>query len=602
MPTSPKARRRPAHRAPALAYRPPARGGNEAAARLEVDAQGPALPDAAKREPAAAASPWVRLDNVSAPLSAGLEPQEHLRTTVATKLGLRPEQVSELRVVRRALDARRGRVGRSFVVDVRLAGELGARAVRRGRAQPAPVTVARRLVLPRIPDGPPPVVVGAGPAGLFAALTLAEAGWPAVLLERGRAVDERTKAVSKLYARGELDQESNVCFGEGGAGTYSDGKLYTRVGDARVQAVMRKLVALGADPDILVHNRPHLGTDKLVGLLRRIRARLLELGSDVRFGAQLTGMRLHDGAVAGLSLQNGARLDARGVVLATGHSARDVYTMLQKLGLPLQVRPFAVGVRVEHPQGLIDRARYGLPLAEGGELPAADYRLTYQDRGAAQPRAAFSFCMCPGGVVVTTPTEEGALCINGMSHAARSGRYANSAIVATVGPEDFAREGFVGTFAGVQFQDQIERAAFVAGGGKFTAPASRLADFVAGRVSTDLPKTSYRRGIVPADVAGLFPAQVAATLRRAIARFDAQIPGFAGEEAVCIGVETRTAAPVRLPRNAEGEAEGARGLFPAGEGLGYGGGIVSAAVDGMRAAEALLLRHGASWQATQEAA
>ena len=527
-----------------------------------------------------------------------MAPLEALLQAVARKLHLRAADLGELRIVRRALDARHGRVERSFSVDVQLPADAAPvrRAAASGKLRPTPQATVRTLVLPQRPDGPPPVVVGAGPAGLFAALILADAGLRPVLLERGRPVERRSRDVSALYARGTLDLDSNVCFGEGGAGTYSDGKLYTRVGDDRVDAVMQRLVALGADPDILVHNRPHLGTDKLVGLMQAVRAHLVAAGAQLRFETAFSELDLDGGDVRGVRLRGGERVEARHVVLATGHSAREVWQVLVGHGLALEPRPFAVGFRVEHPQQLINEARYGRVLAEAQILPAADYRLTFQDRDGGNPRAAFSFCMCPGGVVVTTPTEPGALCINGMSHASRKGRFANSAIVAQVNAADFAKAGHVGTFAGVAFQDAVERAAYAMGGGDFVAPASRVDDFLAGRISTDLPGTSYRRGLVPGDLSALYPEAITATLKRALQRFGRTIPGFAGHEATLIGVETRTAAPVRLPRGEDGCAVGARGLYPAGEGLGYGGGIVSAAVDGVRAAQSVLLALGATWR------
>ncbi|MEO1173883.1 MAG: FAD-dependent oxidoreductase, partial [Myxococcota bacterium] len=412
-------------------------------------------------------------------------------------------------------------------------------------------------------------------------------------LERGKPVERRGRDVSKLYSTGTLDEESNVCYGEGGAGTYSDGKLYTRVGDPRVRRVMELLVDSGARSDILFVNRPHIGTDKLVKILKRMRERLVELGGEIRFDSRVEGLRIVDGGITGVTLRGGEVIDTQRVILATGHSAREVWHELERKGLPLECRPFAVGFRIEHPQTLIDLARYGQP-SQKGLLPAADYSLTYNEGDSDARRGVWSFCMCPGGVVVTTPTHAGELCINGMSHASRSGRYANSAMVVSVGPEDYAREGFTGTFAGVNFQLQVEQRAFEAGGGAFVAPAARVSDFVEGRESSSLPDTSYRRGLQPANLSTLYPGSVTATLRRALGRFDRKIRGFVTEEAKLIGVETRTASPIRLPRDERGVAVGCRGLYPAGEGMGYGGGIVSAAVDGMRAAEHLLLELGAT--------
>jgi uncharacterized FAD-dependent dehydrogenase len=531
----------------------------------------------------------VRVHNLELSVQESAAATSALRRVAARRLGLPEGALGDATILRRALDARHRAPRYSYSIEVRLEARLATRLLRQGRVEPSRPVLHRRWRLRTAPDGPAPVVVGAGPAGLFAALTLAEAGWAPILLERGRPVEPRARDVSKLYSQGVLDPESNVCFGEGGAGTFSDGKLYTRVGDARVEHVMGQLVAFGANPSILVDNRPHLGTDRLVALLKAMRARLADLGVVYRFGTALDDFHLAAGSLRALTLVSGERLDAPHAILATGHSARGVWERLHARGLPLESRPFAVGFRVEHPQAMIDAARYG---NDATGLPAADYRLTYNERGDA-PRGVYSFCMCPGGVVVTTPTEPDRLCINGMSHASRRGRFANSALVVSVTPEDFAAAGHRGVFAGAAFQDAAERAAYEAGGGAFVAPACRVSDFAAGRVSTDLGATSYRRGLWPADLSALYPAPVVAALRRALGSFDRKLRGFVTEEATLIGVETRTAAPVRLPRGDDLQAVGAAGLYPAGEGLGYGGGIVSAAVDGVRAAEALLERAGA---------
>jgi uncharacterized FAD-dependent dehydrogenase len=542
---------------------------------------------------------WLRVENIALALEQATHPAAPLRRAVAERLGVQEGDIAGVAIAQRAIDARRQNPKYSYTVDVAVPGKLGDKLLRRGRGKPRPQEPRYRLRLGPKPQGPRPVVVGAGPAGLFAALTLAEAGWPPILLERGRPVETRSRDVSRLYAHGELNQDSNVCFGEGGAGTYSDGKLYTRVGDARIDTIMDQLVAYGASDTILTHNRPHIGTDKLVGILKRIRERLLSLGADIQFDTTVDTIAHRDGALTGFGLTAGGRIDARAAVLATGHSARHIWHRLEEAGVVLEARPFAMGFRIEHPQALINEARYGQRVAAQNLLPAADYRLTHneKDERLGGHRGVFSFCMCPGGVVVTTPTEPDALCINGMSHASRQGKFANSAMVVSVGPEDFAAAGHTGTYAGVDLQEQVERAAYRAGGGQFVAPASRVADFVAGRASSSLPSSSYRRGLAPTTLDGLYPETLTAALRRALGRFDRSIRGFVSAEAVLIGVETRTAAPVRVPRGEDGMAVGLRGVYPAGEGMGYGGGIVSAAVDGVRAAEALLAAHGAHREA-----
>lgn len=532
---------------------------------------------------------FVKISELELALEHAADPELELRAL------LRSYDIAEdvpVTVVKRAIDARQRPPRHVYSIAAELDDAHAARLLRRPEVSRYAPLRYHPLRLRKDPDGPRPVVVGAGPAGLFAAHALALAGARPILIERGQPVEKRSRDVSKLYNSGVLQQDSNVCYGEGGAGTYSDGKLYTRVGDPRVCRVMELLVENGARSDILFVNRPHIGTDKLVKILRTLRRRLIELGAEIHFGTKVEHIEIRDGAVRALRLHGGERIEAPRVLLATGHSAREIWYDLHDSGLPLECRPFAVGFRVEHPQALIDQARYGQPSVKG-LLPAADYSLTYNEGQGEERRGVWSFCMCPGGVVVTTPTHEGELCINGMSHASRSGRFANSALVVGVTPADYAREGFSGTFAGVDYQLAAERRAFEAGGGEFRAPATRVSDFARGRGSSSVPASSYRRGLEAADLGHVYPATVTETLQRALARFERKIQGFTSGEGVLIGAETRTASPIRVPRGDDGQAVGAAGLYPAGEGMGYGGGIVSAAVDGMRAAEHLLLDLGA---------
>ncbi|OGQ90271.1 MAG: hypothetical protein A2289_20245 [Deltaproteobacteria bacterium RIFOXYA12_FULL_58_15] len=533
----------------------------------------------------------VRVRELAVPVDEASEPDEALRKIAASKLGVADSALSPVKIVRRALDARHRALRYVYTVEIELENDIAERLIRAGRAEAVRRVEQYRHVLPSIPDGPQPVVVGAGPAGLFAALTLVKSGWAPLIIERGRSVDERGRDVSNLYARGILDPESNVCFGEGGAGAYSDGKLYTRVNDPRVERVMEELVLMGANPDIRVDHRPHLGTDRLVALLRNMRAHLIERGAIFRFSTAVDKFVIESGKLEALVLRDGERIAVGPVVLSTGHSSREIWSRLLEAGLPLETRPFAVGFRVEHPQTLINRLRYGV-VANKGILPAADYRLTFNEKGGSG-RGVYSFCMCPGGVVVPTPTLQGELCVNGMSHASRAGKFANSALVVTVTPEDYHQAGYDGPLAGVDFQKAIERKAFAAGGGGFVAPAMRFADYFAGKASSDLPQSTYRRGLLPAKLDELYPEDVNTSLRRAIASFDSKMHGFLTDDAVLIGVETRTSSPVRVPRDDTMQATGATGLYPAGEGVGYGGGIVSSAVDGMRAAEAILESAGA---------
>ncbi|MEZ4273514.1 MAG: hypothetical protein R3C68_19385 [Myxococcota bacterium] len=549
-------------------------------------------PKAAKRRPETAMMPEQTLviHDLALPLAECHAAPMHLAKLLQKQFHLSAQETASLTVCRRALDARRRNPQFVYSVSLRLPAKQAQRLIQSGKAQAQAAFTWQQWRLRRPPEAPPPVVVGAGPAGLFAALTLAQAGWPPILLERGKAVEPRAKDVSKLYAHGVLDEESNVCYGEGGAGTFSDGKLYTRVNDVRVRRFLGTLVALGADPHILIDARPHLGTDRLIKLLKDMRQHLQSLGVVLRYQTRVENFDIDSGQLRGLGLGQGESLQTRHCVVATGHSARDVWHALDRHAVAMEPRAFAVGFRVEHPQGLIDRLRYG-DAAGDSNLPAADYRLVYNERPSG--RGVYSFCMCPGGVVVTTPTRDGALCINGMSHAARSGRFANSALVVTVNPEDFSAAGYQGLFAGVDFQEACERRAFEAGGGNFVAPASRVTDVMAGKVSSALGSTSYRRGIEPADLATLYPEPVMAALRHGLRHFENKMRGFLTAEATLIGVETRTASPIRVTRDAQMQAQGASGLYPSGEGMGYGGGIASAAIDGIRVAEALLQQVGA---------
>ncbi len=405
-------------------------------------------------------------------------------------------------------------------------------------------------------------------------------------------MERRHRAVVGLRRRGQLDPETNLCFGEGGAGTYSDGKLYTRKRDPLVRRVYEDLVAFGAPPEVLTDAHPHVGTNRIIRVVEAIRRFLVAHGCEVRFDARVDGL-LRDGrgAVRGVRLAGGDEVAGSSVILATGHSARDTYAWLRAAGVPLAPKAFAVGARVEHPQGLIDRIQYG-PHAGHPALGAAAYSLKAQVGG----RGVYSFCMCPGGFVIPTPTEPGHLNVNGMSSSTRGSRWANSALVVTLEPGDFwlQRPGDLdahGPLAGLALQRALERAAFAAGGGDYHAPAQRLTDFLQGRVG-DLPgRTSFRPGVRPADLTALLPARLAGPLSRAVLRFERKMVGFLTREAVLLGVETTTSSPVRVVRGGHSlSPEGFPGLFPAGEGGGYAGGIVSSAIDGLRVAEAALAR------------
>jgi uncharacterized FAD-dependent dehydrogenase len=498
---------------------------------------------------------------------------EALRARVGRELGVKPADLPVITVERRSLDARRGRVRFQLLVS------LGATRATDDIGGERPREVGQRQV----------IVVGAGPAGLFAAYELARRGIGVTVLDRGKAVQPRRHDLRGLNQLGIVDPDSNYCFGEGGAGTYSDGKLYTRSHKrGNVRDVIEVLALHGAPERILTDARPHIGSNLLPKVVTAIRERLEAVGVEFRFGARVTELLRANGQIAGVRLADGSELDARAVVLATGHSARDVHALLVRAGVALEAKPFALGVRIEHPQPLINGIQYGA-AAGHPRLPSASYRLATD----VDARGVFSFCMCPGGFVVPASTEPEALVVNGMSLVRRDSPYANSGLVVGVELEDYATLGLAGPLAGVELQTRLERSAFHAGGGKLRAPAQRVTDFLARRSSSTLPKTSYIPGITAADIAEVVDSgglSLANRLRTALRDFDRKLRGYVSEEAILIGVESRTSSPVRVPRDTETlESHQLAGLYPTGEGAGYAGGIVSAAVDGIRVAEKIAL-------------
>jgi uncharacterized FAD-dependent dehydrogenase len=425
------------------------------------------------------------------------------------------------------------------------------------------------------------LVVGMGPAGLFAARRLAECGVQVTLVERGRPVERRFHDVERFWVNGELNSESNVQFGEGGAGTFSDGKLSTRLNHPWLRYVLATLVECGAQEEILIEAKPHIGTDRLRLVLIRFRERLKALGVELRYEARLTDLEVIAGRVAGGVLNDTEQLPCQSLVLAPGHSARDTYRMLAERGVALEPKEFAAGVRVEHPRDLIDRIQYG--HRHPHNVPAADYAVRYND--AESGRGVYSFCMCPGGEVINAASESGGLVVNGMSRADRNGSWSNSALVVTVRPTDWLVPGVLG---GVELQRQIEQAPFRAGGSGYFAPAQNLMAF-AGR-GTGGCRSSCRPGVKEAHLAEWLPDFITTGLQRALPHFESQMRGFLTAEAVMIGVETRTSAPLRIVRDDRGESTSHPGLFPAGEGAGYAGGIMSAALDGLKIAEKIVQR------------
>ncbi|MFH1120290.1 MAG: NAD(P)/FAD-dependent oxidoreductase [Bacteroidota bacterium] len=427
----------------------------------------------------------------------------------------------------------------------------------------------------------PVIIVGAGPAGLFAALTLLHQGYKPVILERGKDVKARKFDISALNRGERLNPDSNYCFGEGGAGTYSDGKLYTRsTKRGNVGEILRILVAHGASEDILIDAHPHIGTDKLPNIIASIRRSILEAGGEVHFNKKVTGLILKNGKVKGVVDEAGNEFRSTSVILATGHSARDVFEFLDKQGIELESKPFALGIRIEHPQQLIDSIQYHIP-DRGVHLPAASYNLVTQVGG----RGVFSFCMCPGGIIVPASTGNAETVVNGMSNSKRNSPFANSGIAVAIEPSDWAEFESAGPFAALKLQQAIEHKAWEAAGNSLKAPAQRLTDFIENRLSPTLPENSYHPGLVSVPLSVYLPDFLTVRLKQAFLDFNDKMKGYLTEDAVLVGVESRTSSPVRIPRNDDTlQSNQVAGLYPCGEGAGYAGGIVSSAIDGVRCA------------------
>ncbi|QYY30681.1 hypothetical protein K2O51_25485 [Cupriavidus pinatubonensis] len=505
------------------------------------------------------------------------------------QIGVKGDGLVQYTVFRRAHDARkRADIKFTYIIDIEVKDEPAA--IRRMAGKPnwsVTPDMAYRFVA-QAPQGgntPRPVVIGMGPCGLLAGLLLAQMGFRPIILERGKEVRERTKDTFGLWRKSVLNPESNVQFGEGGAGTFSDGKLYSQIKDPKHygRKVLNEFVRAGAPEDILFKARPHIGTFRLVSMVEKMRAEIRELGGEVRFETRVDDFDIEQGKLHGLKLSTGDYLPAEHVILAVGHSARDTFHVLHDRGVFMEAKPFSLGFRIEHPQGLINRSRFG-KFAGNKLLGAADYKVVHH---CSNGRAVYSFCMCPGGTVVAAASEPGRVVTNGMSQYKRAERNANAGIVVGITPDDYPG----GPLAGIEFQRKWEERAFELGGRNYSAPGQLVGDFIARRPSTSLGSVepSYKPGVTPTDLSTSLPDYVIEAIREALPELDKKIAGFAMHDAVLTGVETRTSSPLRIERKADYQSVNVEGLYPAGEGAGYAGGIYSAAIDGIEVAEAVAL-------------
>ncbi len=528
----------------------------------------------------------IRINELKLPLNHS---DADLPAAICARLKLQPEQLLQFTVFKRGVDARKkSDIQLTYTLDVDTDHNARVLAAfsKDEQIRPSPDTSYKFVAKAPASLTERPIVIGLGPCGLFAGLLLAEMGFNPIILERGKEVRERTKDTFGFWRKKPLNTESNVQFGEGGAGTFSDGKLYSQVKDPKHygRKVMSEFVKAGAPEEIMYVSKPHIGTFKLVTMVEKMRARIIELGGDIRFSTRVDDI-LRDGEqLTGVRLSDGTELHSRYVVLAVGHSARDTFEMLYQRGVYIEAKPFSVGFRIEHRQSMIDECRYG---ASAGHplLGAADYKLVHH---GSNNRTVYSFCMCPGGTVVAAASEEGRVVTNGMSQYSRNERNANSAIVVGIDPE---RDYPGHPLAGIELQRKLEAQAFVLGGSNYDAPAQRVGDFLAGVPSTEFGDVlpSYTPGVKLTDLSNVLPDFVIAAIREAIPAFDKQIKGFARDEGLLTGVETRTSSPICIKRGADYQSLNTKGLFPAGEGAGYAGGILSAGIDGIKVAEAVAL-------------
>ncbi|AEJ14667.1 hypothetical protein PPUN12996_46170 [Pseudomonas putida] len=527
----------------------------------------------------------LRITELKLPLD---HPDEALREAIVQRLGIRDEQLLSFNLFKRSYDARKKNSELLFIYTIDLEAsneaELLSKFADDRNIGPAPDVTYKFVGKAPADLQERPIVVGFGPCGIFAGLLLAQMGFKPIILERGKEVRQRTKDTWGLWRKSVLNPESNVQFGEGGAGTFSDGKLYSQIKDPQHHGrkVLEEFVKAGAPDEILYINKPHIGTFRLTGMVEQMRQDMIALGAEVRFQQKVTDLLIEDGQLTGVVLESGEQLHSRHVVLALGHSARDTFRMLHAKGVYMEAKPFSVGFRIEHPQTLIDKARLG-KYAGHPKLGAADYKLVYH---AKNGRSVYSFCMCPGGTVVAATSEPGRVVTNGMSQYSRNERNANSGIVVGIDPE---RDYPGGPLAGIELQERLEAHAYVMGGSNYQAPAQLVGDFVAGRPSTALGSVepSYKPGVTLGDLAPSLPDFAIEAIREALPAFDRQIKGYNLHDAVLTGIETRTSSPLRITRGEDFQSLNLKGLFPAGEGAGYAGGILSAGVDGIRIAEAV---------------
>ena len=528
----------------------------------------------------------LRISEIKFPLDHS---EDALRSAIVAKLQISDGELTNFSIFKRSYDARRkSAIVLVYIVDVETTKDAQILVQFENDPHVIETPDSTYKTVAQAPENLKirPIVIGTGPCGLFAGLMLARMGFCPIILERGKSVRERSKDTFGFWRDGGLNTESNAQFGEGGAGTFSDGKLYSQVKDSKYlgRKVLTEFVEAGANPEILYINKPHIGTYKLVMIVEKMRATIENLGGEIRFQSRVEDIEIEDNKVRGVTLANGEFIESSHVVLAVGHSARDTFEMLAKRGVYIEPKPFSIGFRIEHPQNLIDECRFG-GFAGNKLLGAADYKLVHHCQNG---RSVYSFCMCPGGMVVAAASEAGKLVTNGMSQYSRSEKNANSAIVVGITPEiDFPENAL----AGIELQRRLEEKAFKLGGENYNAPGQLVGDFLKGRASKEFGavKPSYTPGINLTDLSDALPKYAIDAIREAIPAFDKQIKGFAMSDAILTGIETRTSSPIRIKRGADGQSLNIKGLFPAGEGAGYAGGILSAGIDGIKAAEAVAL-------------